>query len=124
LASRLYAEPTDLSGESFNFGPDGRYDRSVLDVIGEMIKHWPNRKYHHDPKPGLAMAEARLLKLTCDKAYRHLGWRPTLTFEETVAYTARWYQSYYEGTADPLALTSEQIAAYEAVARDRTMVWA
>jgi CDP-glucose 4,6-dehydratase len=124
LGSRLYAEPKDLSGESFNFGPDGRYDRRVLDVIEEMAKHWPNRQYHVNQEPGLAKAEARLLKLTCEKANRQLGWIPTLSFEETVAYTARWYRSHYEGTMDALSTTIEQIGSYEAMARDRRMVWA
>ena len=46
------------------------------------------------------MKECTLLKLCCDKALAHLGWKATLTFEETIRYTAEWYHRFYKGQSD------------------------
>jgi CDP-glucose 4,6-dehydratase len=124
LGSRLADGRGNLSGEPFNFGPDGRYDRSVRSVIDEMRKHWPEGSWHSENPSDAAKPEAKLLKLNCDRAYRRLGWIPTLTFEETIARTAQWYRRYYEGKGDVSSMTDEQISSYEGIASERKLVWA
>lgn len=74
------------------------------------------------------MKECTLLKLCCDKALAHLGWKATLNFEETIRYTAEWYQSFYhgEGGKQPqrmLDYTLGQIAAYVNAAEQRGQIW-
>ena len=69
--------------------------------------------------------EAGLLKLNCDRALQHFSWKPTLHFDETVAFTATWYNNYYNNTAiEMLAFTNEQIIEYVTNARNRNNEWA
>ena len=42
-----------------------------------------------------------------------LGWRPRLSCEEAVEWSARWYADH-DATGDPLFLCHAQIEAYEA----------
>ena len=64
-----------------------------------------------------------LLKLCCDKALAHLGWKATLTFEETIRFTAEWYHRFYRGDGakqgSMLDFSLGQIAAYVNAAEQR-----
>lgn len=58
--------------------------------------------------------EAELLALDTSKAQRELGWRNRLGFRDALASTIDWEQRVRAG-ADPLTVTREQIAAFEAL---------
>ena len=106
---------------AFNFGPGLSSNRSVQDLIEEVLKHWPgNWTDRHDPA---AVHEAGLLNLATDKAHHSLGWRPVLDFEQTVAETVRWYKSVGAGTDAP-SITSEQIRQYSERASALGVAWA
>ena len=60
--------------------------------------------------------EAKLLQLDCEKARRKLGWRPRLTFADSVKFTADWYAAWKQGH-DMSAFTRSQIAAFETIGR-------
>lgn len=73
----------------FNFGPDPSANRTVKDLVMEILKHregkWEDRS---DPK---AVHEAGLLNLDITKAREVLGWTPRWNFETTIAKTVEWY---------------------------------
>lgn len=112
LASRL-SESSYLSGEAFNFGPANQEPRSVLDLILE-IKHYLGKLEFSVVHPPIHLKEAGLLQLNCDKALSVLGWRSSLTFEETVRLTSEWYKDFYKDPAKAREITLAQISWYSA----------
>jgi len=107
--------------EAFNFGPRLESNRTVAQLVAEILKHragrWEDRS---DPR---APHEASLLNLSIDKAFHLLGWRPVWDFEETIARTTEWYTRAGQSQA-ALALTQAQIAEYTAAARAAGVSWA
>lgn len=94
----------------FNFGPDPKANRTVKELVEEILKHrkgeWIDRS---DPN---AVHEAGLLNLDIRKAKRILGWRPRWNFETTIEKTAYWYNNIGEG-ANVQKTTLAQIKEYE-----------
>lgn len=105
---------------AFNFGPDLESNRTVQELMEEVLKHssgkWVDR---HDPG---AVHEAGLLNLATDKAHHLLGWQSAWNFEETVAETVHWYKAVASST-DAMSFTREQIQAYLARARSLGIPW-
>ena len=93
----------------FNFGPDPRANRTVKDLVTEILK-WTNGKWIDKSDPN-AVHEAGLLNLDIRKARRVLGWKPKWNFERTVEETVRWYESVRRGE-DPATATQRQIEEY------------
>ena len=93
----------------FNFGPDPKANRTVKELVEEMLK-WRKGAWVDKSDPN-AVHEAGLLNLDIRKARRVLGWKPRWGFEETVKNTVQWYAAVADGR-NPLAITREQIAAY------------
>ena len=108
-ALRLNPENSKLAG-AFNFGPGLSSNRSVHDLVAEILKHWPGASWNA-PDP-TAPHEAGRLNLATDKALHLLGWKPAWDFEKTVARTVDWYQGQANGS-DAVELCREQIEAYE-----------
>lgn len=65
-----------------------------------------------DRQPGEHPHEANLLALDAAKAEQQLGWHNRLGFHDAVAWTIDWERRVHDG-ADPLAVTRDQIAAFE-----------
>ena len=93
----------------FNFGPNPRANRTVKELVEEILK-WENGSWVDKSDPH-AVHEAGLLNLSIVKARRILGWRPRWGFAETVKQTIGWYGAVAHGM-DPKLATQEQIAAY------------
>ena len=93
----------------FNFGPDPKDNRTVKDLVTEVLKctegTWVDRSNHD------AVHEAGILNLDIRKAKRILGWSPRWKFEKTVAETVRWYEAVRSG-ANPIDVTQWQITEY------------
>ena len=109
---------------AFNFGPTSASNRTVAELAGEVLKHWPGKwEDRSDPK---AVHEANLLMLSTDKAHALLRWVPVWNFTETIAATVTWYRQVHEGkSADlPQKLTTEQIAQYAKAAAQLAVPWA
>ncbi|MCX6376196.1 MAG: CDP-glucose 4,6-dehydratase, partial [Armatimonadetes bacterium] len=123
----LLAEDEGLNGEAFNFGPPAEQVQTVGELLDEMIVYWPDSTWQ-DASTEKGVYEAGLLKLCCDKALHRLLWKPTLSFYETVQLTSQWYRMFYSRTEAPgdaaWECTQDQIARYEALARDRGVSWA
>jgi CDP-glucose 4,6-dehydratase len=127
LAARLSAQPVGggplCSG--FNFGPGHDANRTVGELVKEILKSWPGN--WHDQSDPHAHHEASLLQLCTDKASALLGWSATWPFSDAVRETVRWYRETNECGNTPerfLSLTHRQIAVYTAAARNVGLPWA
>lgn len=99
---------------AFNFGPVAGSNRTVRDVVEEILRHWPGA--WEDTSRADAVHEANLLDLSIAKAGRLLGWQPRWDFAETIRQTVEWYRKVppaAEGEA-AVACTQGQIRAYQA----------
>lgn len=92
---------------AFNFGPRPESNRTVAELVTELLKHssgsWVDKT---DPN---APHEARLLQLDITKAGQQLSWKPAWNFEQAIAETMLWYN---QAAQDPAAFTQNQIRRY------------
>ena len=95
---------------SYNFGPSTEANRSVRDLVEEVLQHWPGTWL--DQSDPSQPHEAGLLHLVSDKAQQELGWRPRWSFAEAVGHTVSWYARYHAGD-NARALCLEQLEAYQ-----------
>lgn len=95
LAEKL-ASDADPPCEAFNFGPHLESNRSVSNLVAEMLKHWPGDWI--DQSDNHAPHEAGLLHLQVDKARHLLGWQPRWDFATTINRTVGWYRAVHEGS--------------------------
>lgn len=107
---------------AFNFGPALSSNRTVAELVQEILKHWPGKwDDKSDPK---AVHEAQLLNLATDKAHHFLGWSHAWNFSETIRETVEWYRIAESAAADYRAPTLSQIAKYTTSARLADIAWA
>ncbi len=123
LAAALLDPDSEVNGEAFNFGPKSEVNKEVGALIDEMKKHWSQATVAYDESHALKPKEASLLKLCCDKAQHELSWSATLTFEETVAMTASWYQGWIQSPQAVREFTLKQINEYTKLAEQRQISW-
>jgi len=109
---------------AFNFGPNLTSNRTVADLVCEILEHWPGDWV--DKSDPHAVHEAKLLNLATDKAFHVLGWKPAWDFSETIRRTVAWYRESLDcaSPADFQTLTRSQIEAYAAAARESQIAWA
>ena len=93
----------------FNFGPDPRANRTVKELVEELLK-WKPGSWVDRSNPN-AVHEAGLLNLDIRKAKRILGWKPKWDFKATVKHTILWYAAVADG-CNPMAITKKQIEGY------------
>jgi CDP-glucose 4,6-dehydratase len=101
---------------AFNFGPDSESNRTVEELVAELLKHWPGKwEDQSDPR---APHEAKLLQLSIDKARALLRWAPAWDFATAVKETTRWYRAVSVNSSISAAqvadLTTGQIRNYAA----------
>ncbi len=111
----------------FNFGPNLPSNRTVAELVEEVLRHWPGKWL--DQSDPHAPHEAGRLNLTIDKAFHLLRWAPVWTFEETLDATVAWYRQAEDlaGEKDAAAcgeLTRGQINAYAQAAARLGLIWA
>ncbi|MDA0576811.1 MAG: CDP-glucose 4,6-dehydratase [Verrucomicrobia bacterium] len=134
LAARLAQLPPEpsASGDSpmpsicsaFNFGPGPDANRTVAELVTEVLKHWSGT--WEDASDAQASHEATLLQLAIEKARTQLQWWPAWSFGRAVEQTVGWYRQVASGgdVAATCRLTSAQIAGYVAEARALGLPWA
>lgn len=99
---------------SLNFGPDPSGACSVAELVDRFTAAfggkpgWETRDVSH------SVPETAELRLDATLAKETLGWLPRLTLDETVRWTADWYEASAAGK-DARDLALGQIAAYEAL---------
>ncbi|MGV1870970.1 CDP-glucose 4,6-dehydratase [Agrobacterium rosae] len=124
LAAKL-ADSDTHDGQSYNFGPRAEQNRTVVDLIGDLGSIWglQSETEAYTVTGDIPFHEASLLKLNCDKALLHLNWEANLRYDECVDITGSWYRQVLKEGSNALAVTLEQIASFEALARDRGRGW-
>ena len=124
LAARLSQSSTfnPQLASAFNFGPEREANRTVGELVEELLKHWPGR--WEDKSDPQAVHEANWLHLTTDKASALLGWQPVWTFAEAIQHTVSWYRESATLPPEKLhALTCQQIDDYVRRAIAARVVW-
>ena len=108
-AARQTKSPEEIAryAQAFNFGPSPDANRSVRDLVEEILRHWPGKWEQVAQEKHLK--EAPLLSLAIDKARNVLGWQPRWDFATTVRETVAWYR---EESALMTNFTQKQIADY------------
>jgi CDP-glucose 4,6-dehydratase len=106
--------PSDLAGQGFNFGPTFEAFQPVARVVQSLERHFPGASTEILPAAAQALEphEARTLKLSIDKAAEVLGWRPTLSFPESIEWTASWYRAALTDPSKLAELTRAQITNF------------
>ncbi len=98
---------------AWNFGPGRDSLVQVGQVAALAAELWGGgAKWEFDD--GSHPPEATVLVLDASKAQRQLGWRNRLDFRNALAWTIKWERRVHAG-AEPLAMTREQIAAFESL---------
>jgi CDP-glucose 4,6-dehydratase len=96
---------------AFNFGPSLSSNRTVENLVVEILRHWSGDwQDQSDPN---APHEAGLLNLVTDKAYHHLGWQPRWNFSTTIERTVLWYLHTLSNPKDFQANVLADIANYQ-----------
>lgn len=102
LAENLFEEPEKYC-EAFNFGPDAFSLYTVKDLADNINSLLPTPiDIEFDSKE--TFHETNTLSLDITKSRLRLGFKPRLTFEETVALTMDWYLNYKKGNVLDLCL--------------------
>lgn len=97
LTRHMYEKPHAYDG-AWNFGPDPEAERSVSEIVSLFSTYWKTAGSQHGYTiTQEKMHESFLLKLDSSKAKQFLAWRPRLTLEKALQYTAEGYQAYLEG---------------------------
>ncbi len=126
LAARMQAAPDDARlTDAWNFGPSSVEVVTVGALADLFIAAWGSGNWQEVSLDGQPH-EARLLRLSIDKAVTMLGWRPRWSVGEAVRRTALWYRGFYQqspATRTPgsmrdgcLAEISDYEAAWETAA--------
>lgn len=116
----------ELSGESFNFGPQPSQDKTVLDLILSLSKPWGFEKNDNIFKVQggeRIFSEANLLKLNCDKSLFQLKWQPTLNYYQCVDLVGDWYYGFYNLNKSPYGMMINQINKFVETAAQKKSVW-
>jgi CDP-glucose 4,6-dehydratase len=106
---------------AFNFGPGHDANRTVAQLVAEILRHWPG-EWQDQTQPD-APHEAGRLQLTTDKANALLMWSPVWRFDQAVEATACWYRGVQSKACSPLEVTRVQISAYTEAARRQAVSW-
>jgi len=109
IAERLVSEPDGMDA-AWNFGPGTDLERTVQDIARSMVAALKRGTVIVDGDANLRH-ETEILRLDCSKARDKLGWRPILTYQETIALTAAWYLAW-AAADDMRAITATQIFDY------------
>jgi len=108
--ARALVEAPATAPRAVNFGPDPDAFctvRQVVDAFSARFGGKPGWERDGDHHP----AEAAALTLSSAFAERALGWRPTLTIEESLSWTADWYAAHARGE-NMLAFSEAQLERY------------
>jgi CDP-glucose 4,6-dehydratase len=121
LAAGLSGVPGSKNTElcsAFNFGPGSEANRTVAELVEEILRHWAGQ--WEDKSTQNAAHEARLLQVASDKAHALLRWSPVWQFSKCVQQTVEWYRSPDEKKSE---LTRTQIAGYCEDASEKGLAW-
>ena len=108
LGQKMLEEPTKYC-EGWNFGPTLDAIVNVWEVASNIVKFYGKGKLKDISNPN-DLQEAKLLLLDITKARFELGWKPTLTIEQSIELTVDWYKRYM--SEDVYELCRKQIERF------------
>ena len=117
LAIKL-SKNSKIHGEAFNFGPNNKDNKSVLNVVKEMKKSWKAVSWTVK-KSRKAKYESKLLKLNSNKAKLKLNWKTNLNFKEMIKMTTNWYKNFYEKKENNFEFSIKQILSYQKINKNK-----
>lgn len=109
LAKNLYEKGKNFS-KPYNFGPDSDAEKNVETLTKNFIEKIGVGAY--DINANADLHEAGILKLDNDRAKKELSWKPKLSFDEAIFWTADWYKNYLEKKSEIQKFTSDQIEIF------------
>jgi CDP-glucose 4,6-dehydratase len=114
LASALLDDPVKYAS-AFNFGPRDSRPMSVERLVESFVAAWGSGRIERAVERG-APHEAKLLRLSIEKAAAVLGWTPSLDAPTAIQWTVDWYRAWAKGTrgAALAETTLGQIRRYRA----------
>ncbi len=116
LIGQRLLEGKQECAQAWNFGPNESGHLTVGEVLNGLQEHLSfNIEYGCSQ-----LHEAGLLKLDCSKARTLLKWKPVLSSQEMLSYTAKWYRSYYK---DGSVNTDKQIEDFVIAAQLNQCEW-
>jgi len=110
LAERLVTDPLGVP-EALNFGPDASACRPVVQVLERVFELWGSGEWRVDTRTN--PPEAHILRLDATLASTVLGWQPTLSLDEALAWTVEWWRTD-ANRRDLRRLAVSQISEYVA----------
>jgi CDP-glucose 4,6-dehydratase len=121
LGAQLVSSAEAHFQNAFNFGPELSSNRTVAQLVAQLISHTGGEWI--DASDPMALHEASKLNLAIDKAFHLLNWQPVWDFAQTLEYTAAWYLGENSGRS-AADLTRSQIIAYQKAAAQKSLPWA
>ena len=112
VAARLLESDASKYASGWNFGPLPGNELPVHRVVEIFLDAWGRGSWIDDADPANP-SEAKLLRLSIDKALWHLDWRPNWDIHETVQRTVDWYSHYFDGASSMREFSARQIGAYQ-----------
>lgn len=109
LAKNLYEKGENFA-KAYNFGPDRDAEKNVEILTKSFIKKIGSGAYEINANADLH--EAGILKLDNSRAKKELNWKPKLSFDEAIFWTADWYKNYSEKNSDIQKFTADQIEIF------------
>ena len=97
---------------ALNFGPRLGEELTVEAVV-ECLARSFGVPLDRKSQPAADMPEKQTLLLDSSLARQSLGWRPLLSVEEAIAWTAEWFSEWKAGK-ELTAITDKQLECYEA----------
>jgi CDP-glucose 4,6-dehydratase len=111
LAEKL-CEAGGAYAHGWNFGPDASEIHSVEQTTKKIASLWGGGA-SYSVENTASPHEAGLLLLDSSLAGEKLGWKPKLSFDQTIEWLTEWYRAFYSGKQDMRALTAAQIERFE-----------
>lgn len=114
LAERLWSAVGSEYARGWNFGPRVNELHDVETVTRLIASRWGRGAGFLIENTG-GPHEAKLLLLDSSLAFERLGWKPLLSFDESIDWTTDWYRAFYDRVGDIRAVTFTQIEKFAAI---------
>lgn len=114
LCKKMGDEP-GKHAQAYNFGPGIDGLKPVKELVDKIINTIGKGSWE-SIKTVNSHYESGLLALDISKSYVNLGWKPQLSFSETIEWTADWYKDYFGGK-NMNESSLKQLSNYEKILR-------
>lgn len=97
--------------QPFNLGPAPEGHVPVEQVLSQLSQYWPSLRWQHAPPPP-GVEESARLALETTRAQRLLGWRPLLSLDELLRWTAEGYEGLHLAHPEKMTISHRQVQAW------------